>query len=67
MEKAGYIILMVVAACWLIAMIAGMIVSFPVGIIGLLAIVGFGLLFIRVLKDRIEASKTDKYSRDVEK
>ena len=67
MEKIAYSILIVVAACWLIAMIAGMIVSFPFGILGLLVIVGLGLLFIKALQERIKASKDDRYSRDVQK
>ena len=67
MEKVAYTILIVIAACWLVAMIAGMVASFPFGIIGLVAIVGFGLLFIKALKERIKASKKDRYSKDVEK
>ncbi len=67
MEKTAYIILLIVTAAWLIAMIMGLIMAFPVGLIGLLAIVGFGLLFIKVLKERLTSSKEDRYSREVEK
>lgn len=67
MEKGAYIILGFIAICWLIAMIVGAIVTFPVGLIGLLAIIGLGMLFIKVLKERIKASKGDRYSKDVEK
>ena len=42
MGKIGYILLAIVAGCWLIAMIAGIIATFPVGMIGLLAIAGIG-------------------------
>ena len=31
MENIGYILLGIVAVCWLIAMVGGMIASFPVG------------------------------------
>lgn len=67
MEKIGYILLFAVALCWFIAMLAGLIVSFPVGIIGLVAIIGLGLLFIKALKERLAAGKRDRYSKEVEK
>lgn len=67
MEKTAYIILLIVTAVWFIAMIVGLIAAFPVGLIGLLAIVGLGLLFIKVLKERLASSKEDRYSREVEK
>ena len=53
MEKIGYILLAIVAGCWLVAMIAGIIATFPVGMIGLLAIVGIGLLFAKVIRERL--------------
>lgn len=67
MEKTAYIILLIVTAAWLIAIIVGLIVAFPAGLIGLLAIVGLGLLFIKVLKERLTSSKEDRYSKEVEK
>ncbi len=67
MEKIAYIILAIVAIGWLIAMIAGMIVTFPVGIIGLVIILAFGLLFTKALKERLVSRKNDRYSKDVEK
>ena len=66
MEKIGYIILIIVAISWLIAMIAGMIAAFPFGTIGLVVIVGLGFLFAKALKDRLAARKDDRYSKDVE-
>ncbi len=66
MERIGYIILGFVACCWIVAMIAGMIVTFPVGIIGLLAIIGLGFLFVRALADRLNTKKDDKYSNTIE-
>jgi len=67
MEKTGYIILIIVAIAWIIAWIVGMFENIWLGIIGLAAIVGFGLLFIKALTDRLTSKKGDKYSRDVRK
>lgn len=67
MEIVGYIILAVVAVFWLGAMIAGMIAVFPSGIIGILALLGIGLLFLKVLKDRIRNKEDSHYSKTVEK
>lgn len=67
MEKIAYVILIIVAICWLIAMIAGMVVAFPSGLIGLVAIIGFGLLFVKALKDRLSNKEDDHYSKEVEK
>ena len=67
MEKMAYIILAIVAIGFLIAMIAGMVAAFPVGIIGLVVILAFGLLFVKALKERLSSRKDDRYSNDVEK
>jgi F0F1-type ATP synthase assembly protein I len=67
METIAYIILSIVAICWIIGIMIGMINTFPVGIIGLLAIVGIGLLFIKVIKDRIVSKEDDYYSKKVDK
>jgi hypothetical protein len=67
MENIGYFFLAVVAGCWLVAMVAGAIAAFPVGIIGLVAIVGIGFLFAKVVKDRLANKEDDHYSRTVEK
>ena len=67
MEKIGYVLLSIVAICWLIAMFAGMISAFPVGIIGLLAIFGIGFLFAKVVKERLANKEDDYYSKKVDK
>ena len=67
MENIGYILLAIVAVCWLVAMVAGMIATFPVGIIGLVAIIGIGFLFAKVIKDRLANKEDDHYSKTVEK
>ena len=37
MENIGYILLGIVAICWITAIIIGVIVAFPFGLIGLIA------------------------------
>jgi len=66
LEKVGYTILGLLAVGWLIAMIAGMIVALPWGLVGFVALLGFGLLFIKVLKDRFNNSEDDYYSKHVD-
>lgn len=62
MEKIAYLILISIVIVWLLAIIFGFILAFPVGLIGLLLIIAFGLLFIKVLRERIERkSEEDKY------
>jgi hypothetical protein len=67
MEKIGYVLLLIVAGCWLIGILVGMITAFPVGIIGLLAILGIGFLFAKVLRDRLANKEDNHYSKTVEK
>ena len=65
MEKTDYIILLILVAIWIIVWIIGMFQNVWIGIAGLVALVGFGLLFIKALIDRMKSSKNDKYSKDV--
>lgn len=67
MEKAGYIILSVVALGWLGVIIFGMIAAFPYGLIGFIVLIGFGLLFAKVVQDRVESKEDDYYSKNVDK
>ena len=67
MEKVAYVLLGIVALCWLVAMLVGMIAAFPFGLIGLVAIAGVGLLFIKVLKERMSSREDDYYSKNVDK
>ena len=66
MERAGYAILLTLAILWIFAVIGGMIAAFPVGLLGLIGLVGVGLLFIKVLKDRISNKEDDYYSKNVD-
>lgn len=67
MENIGYVLLGIVAICWLIAMIVGMVAAFPFGIIGLIAITGVGFLLAKVIKDRLSNKEDDYYSNNVDK
>ena len=67
MEKVAYAILLVVACLWLAAMVAGMVAAFPVGLIGLAVLLAVGLLFIKVLRERLTSSEDDHYAKNVEK
>ena len=67
MEKIGYVLLGIAAFCWIIAFIIGVIVAFPVGLFGLIAIIGIGFLFAKVVKDRLENKEDDHYSNTVDK
>ena len=66
-EKIGYLCLAVVALCYLAAMLVGMIAAFPLGLIGLAALVGIGALLIKVIKERRQNAEDDHYSRTVDK
>ncbi len=66
MEKAGYAILLSLAVLWILGIIGGMIAAFPVGLVGLVALVGIGLLFIKVVKDRLSNKEDDYYSKNVD-
>ena len=67
MEYIGYILLGIVAVVWIGAIIFGMVVAFPFGLIGLVAILGVGFLLAKVIKDRLENREDDHYSKTVEK
>jgi hypothetical protein len=60
MEKIGYLLLGIVLVIFCIAILVGLITAFPWGIVGLVAILGIGLLFIKVLTEH-RASKEDNY------
>lgn len=67
MEKIAYILLLIVALCWLLAMFVGMVAAFPMGLIGLVGIAGLGLLFIKVIRKRLKNKEDDYYSKNIDK
>jgi len=66
MEKIGYFLIGSVALLWIVGMVAGMIVAFPYGIIGLVVLAGFSLLFAKVLKERLASKEDDYYSKNIQ-
>jgi hypothetical protein len=65
MEKIAYVILLVIAVLWIIAVIIGFVAIFPAGIIGLILVIAIGLLFIKVLKERFANKEDDYYDKNV--
>ena len=66
-EKIGYTLLGVLALLWLAAMLTGMVIAFPFGLLGLVALAGIGALFMKVLKERLTNKEDDYYSKNVER
>jgi len=66
-EKIGYTCLAIVAGCYLLAILVGVIAAFPLGLLGLVALVGIGALVIKVLKERLGSAEDDYYDKNVEK
>lgn len=66
-EKWGYSLLILIAIIYFIAILAGMIVAFPFGLLGLLLIVGFGILMVKVFKERLQNKEDDYYTKEVDK
>ncbi len=67
LERLGYLFLIVALIVWVYLLIKGLIMIFPEGIIGFIAITGLGFLFIKVVKDRINNKEDDYYDKNVEK
>ncbi|MGE0626087.1 MAG: hypothetical protein AB7I04_16770 [Pseudomonadales bacterium] len=67
LEKVGYVCLAIVAACYIAAMLFGMVAAFPFGIIGLIAIIGVGALLLKVIRERRASAEDDYYSKTVDK
>jgi len=67
MEKAGYVLLAIVALVWLGIIIIGMVEAWPWGIVGFLVLAGIGLLFAKVVKERLENKEDDYYSKNIDK
>ena len=66
-EKTGYTCLAIVAGCYLLAILVGVIAAFPLGLLGLVALVGIGALVVKVLKERLGSAEDDYYDKNVEK
>lgn len=66
LEKTAYALLGFVCLLYVGVMIAGLIAAFPVGIFGLIAIVGIGLLLIKVVRERVRNREDDYYSKNID-
>ncbi len=66
MGKIGYVLLVIVAIVWIGAIIDGLVIAFPLGLIGLVGILGLGFLLIKVISDRLNNKEDDHYSDNVD-
>ena len=66
-EKVGYGILGALVFLYLLAMTVGMLATLPWGLLGLVMLVGIGALTIKVIKERLENTEDDYYSKKVNK
>ena len=66
MEKTAYVILLALAALWLVAMIVGMVAAFPIGLLGLLGLLAVGLLLVKVLRERAANADDDYYAKHID-
>jgi hypothetical protein len=67
LEKVAYALLGFVSVLYVAVMVAGLVAAFPWGIVGLIAIVGIGLLLIKVIRERIHNAEDDYYSKNVDR
>ena len=61
----GYVLLIAAFIGYMVLIITDLIDVLPEGIGGLLAIAGFGLLLIKVIKDRLTNKEDNYYSKNV--
>ncbi|HTK99721.1 MAG TPA: hypothetical protein VL379_16920 [Pseudomonadales bacterium] len=66
LEKIAYTLLGFVSLLYVVVMVAGLVAAFPWGIVGLIAMVGIGLLLIKVIRERIRNSEDNYYSKNVD-
>ena len=66
MEKLAYVFLGIVAGFWVLGLLFGLIAAFPIGLIGLLGVIGIGMLLIKVLKERLSNTEDDHYDCNVD-
>lgn len=64
-EKIGFTCLGVLAILYIMAMLAGMILAFPFGLLGLIALLGVGSLLLKVIKERSNNKEDDYYSKNI--
>ncbi|MCI4665536.1 MAG: hypothetical protein MRY74_12515 [Neomegalonema sp.] len=67
MEYAAYAILLILAIAYFAALFVGMIALTPFGLIGCAVLIAFGILLIKVLRDRMANKEDDYYSDNIHK
>lgn len=67
LERLGYFFLVIALLVWIYLLIKGLIQAIPEGIIGFIVITGLGLLFLKVVRDRLRNKEDDYYDKNVEK
>jgi F0F1-type ATP synthase assembly protein I len=65
LEKAGWGMLAIVGLIYLGILVVAFIMTFPVGLIGLLVLGGFLLIFVHVLRERLGNKEDDYYAKNV--
>ena len=66
-EEWGYSLLAIIVIVYLLATIIGTIAVFPFGLLGLILLAGFGLLMVKVIKERLQNKEDDYYSKEIDK
>jgi|WetSurMetagenome_2_1015567.scaffolds.fasta_scaffold1045058_2 hypothetical protein len=67
LERIAYTLLGFVCVVYIGVMLVGLIVAWPWGILGLIAIAGIGLLLIKVVSERLANDEDTYYSKNVDK
>jgi hypothetical protein len=66
LEKAAYVILAILVLAWVALVVSGLVLAFPFGLVGFLVIVAFGLLFIKVILERIRSKEDSYYDKNID-
>jgi membrane protein implicated in regulation of membrane protease activity len=66
-ETTAYVLLAIVAVVLALAGLSALLLSFPYSILGMLVAVAIGLLFWKVLKERLANKEDDHYAKNVER
>lgn len=65
MDKLAFGLFLLFVLIYIIALTTTLITAYPWGLIGLLPIVGFGILFMKVVQDRLNNEEDDYYSKNI--
>jgi hypothetical protein len=66
LEMVGYTLLGIVALIYGIAIVVGLVAALPWGIVGLIALLGIGVLLIKVIAERLHNREDDHYSKTID-